>query len=130
MTSNEIKNLLYRHLTKNVTVPIFKDVHPPITETKNYERIVINVNAIDGGSWGKGFANINWYVPDLKSDYEEPNHIGLNLAERLLKDLFDHGTLLGADDARVFCESHKITQVKDNYSHYINLSILLTITNF
>lgn len=130
MTSNEVKTLLYKYLKENVSVPVYKDVHPPITETSNFERVVVNINAIEGGTIERGFANINYYVPDIIQNYPEPDNAKLNIAEGLLKPLFNHGVLLEGVSGTLFCVIHKINQEADNFSHFININLLLTITNF
>ena len=118
MTTSEVKVMLRAYLLNKVDVPVFIDNFPPDIKT---ERVVVNCLKLNGKSWQEGYANINYYVPDDG----EPNGARLKEVETQLFYLFNHGTLID----KMYLTIDNIDQIKDNFSHYINLRLHLQISN-
>jgi len=128
MTTEDIKNVIYKYLKQTISVPITKDIHPD--QSVINERIVINVIGINAGSWESGKANINWFVPDINPfGYYEPDSKRLNYAEGILKGLFNHGKLLKSTTEFIHMENESVEIISENNSHYINYKIKLKIDN-
>lgn len=134
MTQNDVKTLLVDYLKDQVDVSVYKDKHPPVKKGGN-QFIVVNVLTTDGKSYKEGYANVNWYVPDIEKGHDtgvqdEPDHRNLGIVETKLIDLFNHGRLLTKGEDSVYCTIDKTELIPDNFTHLMNLRLKIEITNY
>lgn len=121
---NELKNILYSYVSQ-LNVPVFKDKYQADLKT---ERIVINIVTLNGNTWQEGYANINYYIPNILSNgFYYPDGIKLLQAEESLKSLFNHGVLLPNE---VYARIDRLEQIEEEFSTFINLRLHIQKSNF
>ena len=126
MTTNNIKSILC-NLAKGLSLPVYKDVHPPVTREANFERIVVNVISKDNSPWSKGFANVNIFIPFLKGlSYDAPDTVRLDAveasAESIFRSNYTNGLLVEIDTIRTEADP-------ETFSYFVNVRLKIQTNN-
>lgn len=134
MTTNDVKGILYKIVEASAlgSIPIYRDVHPPIVEKKDAnERIVINCLGLNNSPWKKGYANVNIFVPYLKeADYDQPDVNRLSVLETIATELFKSIYDETKEPCLIRIEEIKQEEDKPTWSYFINVRLKIQVSNF
>lgn len=129
MTTNDVKTIL-SGIASALGLPVYKDVHPPVTKETVKEMVVVNVISKSDAPWSKGYANINIFVPYQKVAYAAPNTKRLGELEALAEPLFRNVYGKKTDEYLITLDSIRTEEDADIFSYYINVRVKFQISNF
>lgn len=123
ITTGDIQKRIYDDC-RYLKVPIYIKGTIPDGKVSD-ERVVIIVKPIeDGTMWYRGFAEINYLVPDIKG---EEDGIRLDDVERMLVPLFYKQGVIEENQYRYRRYSIGREASSDLECHFINLRVLIEI---
>jgi len=140
ITTNDIKSILLNEVKSNFSfsgIIVTKDVHAPVTEENNFERIVIVLpGGTSNGVLSVSLPRICFYVPDIldtgiNGAYYRPNTGRLSELEQFCINSYKCGKSGAYNGWTFYYSIENITQDPDpeTWSHFINMQLIFKVVS-
>lgn len=139
LSVNDIQDILITKVEALYpNIPIYKDVHPPVTQEKVGERIVIVMpGGIDNGGLSRSSPRICIYVPYIKSSaggnavYYRPNNPRFSSIESIVTGAFRSVIfgVAGIDSYYYKLDTITIEDDSATFSNFVNIKLNFNTIN-
>lgn len=138
ITTNDIKTILINDLKETSYfsgISISKDVHAPVKEDNNFERIVVVLpGGVGNGILSRSLPRICFYIPDLidvgeNGNYYRPNNGRLNTIESFCVETFKCGKSNSYNGYSYYYQIENLSTESDpeTWSHFVNMQLIFKV---